>query len=128
MKTVCPPSMTITRPCSIVSMPRVTTKPFRFIFRIRKPFTAPTAAPTSRQIGIASHAAPKPRPLNRLPDVGSTSHSAITGASVTVDSSDRSMRPLIRISASARTRTLSSVDCWSIARKLSEVRKSGDSM
>src|SRR5690349_22602459 len=42
--------------------PRSTLFPYTTLFRS---LTAPTAAPTSRQTGIASHAAPKPRPLKR---------------------------------------------------------------
>ena len=115
-------------PRSMVSVPRVTMKPLRRSLRMRKPLTAPMMAPTSRQSGTAVHSGRRPSPLNRPPLVGRTSHTAMTGATPMVDSSDRSIRPLIRMKAVARTNRLSSVDCWSTPMRLSEVRKAGETM
>jgi hypothetical protein len=107
------------RPRSMVSAPRVTMKPLSRSLRMRKPLNAPMSAPTSRQSGTENPPGSRPSPLNRPPFVGSTIQTAMTGATPIVDSSDRSIRPQIRISASARTSRLSSVDCWATPTRLS---------
>jgi hypothetical protein len=90
--------------------------------------TPPISRPASRQTGIAVHTGSRSRPAKRLPSVGSTSHIAITGAMPIVDSSDRSIRPQIRISAWPSTNRLSSLDCWTTLMRFVEVRNTGETM
>ena len=91
--------------------------------RISRPLKAPMARPTSRQIGIASavaHSVPMP-----LLAAGMTSATASAGARPTVDSSERSNRPPIRMIASASTSSDSSVCCCSTLVMLALLRKTG---
>lgn len=113
----------------MVSMPSVAMKPLTRSLRIRKPLIAPMTRPTSRQTGIEDQVGNRPMPWKVAgPLLGSTSHIAMTGATPMVDSSDRSIRPHIRIIASASTSRLSSLLCWSTPIRLSEVRNTGDTM
>ena len=88
----------------------------------RKPLIAPIRAPVANSTRIASQTfSPKPEP----PKVVSLtiSQAASIGGKPTVDSSERSNLPAIRISDSAMTRTDSSDDCCRMLRKLLVVRK-----
>lgn len=115
-------------PRSIISMPSVAMKPLTRSLSIRKPLKAPIARPASRQSGIAVHAGSSPSPVKRSPDDGRTSHSAMTGAIPIVDSSDRSMRPQMRMKAWASTSRLSSDDCWMTLIRFCDVRNTGETM
>src|SRR2546430_3515098 len=123
-----PPVMAICRPRRVISMPRVTMNALSRTFSTSRPLRAPISAPMARHSGTAVQPGRTPRPLNRLPWVGRTSHTAITGARPTVDSSDRSIRATRRINASASTTRLSSVLCWSTATMLPSCRKNGLAM
>ncbi len=94
-------------------------------FRIRNPFSPPISTPMSRHNGSAIHA---DRPTSSPPeDAGMINATASAGARPTVDSSDRSILPTIRIIACPSTSNDSSL-CWvSTAIRLPGVRKIGDS-
>src|SRR5436305_4075208 len=108
-------------------MPSVQMNALIRTFRITKAFTRPIAAPITRVIGTTVHPGSRSSPANR-PPAGAISHTAITGATPIVDSSDRSIRPAMRISASPSTSRLSSVHCCRTAVMLSTVRKVGLTM
>ena len=104
-------------------------KPLTRSLRIRKPLTAPIAAPTGqaerdrRPGGQQLRARRSARRRRAAPATGRS-----PGARPMVDSSDRSIRPLIRISASPSTSRPSSVDCWTTPIRLSWVRNAGETM
>src|SRR5438067_3767810 len=123
-----PPLMPSCRPRSAMSMPSVQMNALIRIFVATSPLIRPISAPISRHSGTVLQVGRTPRPANRPPCAGITSHAASTGATPTVDSSDRSIRPAIRIIASPRTSRLSSVHCWSTSVRLPAVRKFGLTM
>lgn len=93
---------------------------------IRNPLNQPIAAPTSSASGITSApGSPSPKPPAAA---GTTSMTAIAGAVPTVDSSDRSNLPAIRIIASASTSSEIAACCWSTLVRLPAVRKIGSAI
>src|SRR2546423_1875068 len=123
-----PPLMPSCRPRSVMSVPRVRMNALIRILRMMIPLIRPIRAPASRQTGTVVQPGSRPSPVNRPPCVGVASHIASTGATPIVDSSDRSIRPAMRIMASPSTSRLSSVHCWSTSVRLPRVRKFGLTM
>ena len=103
-------------------MASVTMNAFRRSLTTRKPLMKPISAPVANRIRMASQTF---RPMPEPPNVVSLtiSQAASIGGSATVNSSDRSNLPAIRISASAITSTDSSDDCCRMFRKFLVVRK-----
>ena len=93
--------MPVSSPRKVISIPSVTMNALILSATIRKPLIAPISAPTASAIGIAQTAETTPAPCS-MP-LGRVSHAAMPGARPTVDSSERSILPLIRISDSAST-------------------------
>ena len=114
-----PPVKPTCSPRSTISMPSVTMKALSRNLRIRKPLTKPIAAPISSVSGMASSCG------RTRPKAPVTISTASAGARPTVDSSDRSNLPEIRIIASASTTSDSSVCCCSTLVRFCVVRNTG---
>src|SRR6266545_122001 len=129
LKTELPPLMARCRPRRAISMPSVRMNAFILTLIETRPLTRPITAPISRHSGTVLHAGSRPTPWKRSPWIaGVTSHTASIGATPIVDSSDRSIRPAMRIIASPSTSRLSSVHCWRTSIRLPLVRKFGLTM
>jgi hypothetical protein len=98
-------------------------KPLRRNLTMAKPLMRPTAAPTAsstRMPGTQPQSVPAPKAAT-----GTISHAEIIGASPKVDSSDRSMPPIMMIRDSPMTTIPSADACWPTPARFPTEKKYG---
>src|SRR5689334_546597 len=127
-KNVLPPEIPVSSPRSTMSMPSVTMKPLRPNRTMSKPLNAPMRAPTSSTTGTARPGGTTCRPSPWVTDGSTMSQAAMPGARPNVDSSERSILPLIKTIVSASTTMeISDMLCRTLM-MLSDCRKTGLTM